>query len=412
MAEKIKFIHSADLHLDSPFKGMSTLPDALYQELKSSTFVALDNLVQLAISEQVDFVLIVGDLFDQSLNSVYAEMQFLLACQKLHQVGIPLYLSFGNHDYLKSRTHTLQYPDNVHIFRSDQVECKVFYKNGQPLVGIHGFSYLERAVLENKTADYQPTEKLPYQIGMLHGSLGQSSEHDPYAPFQLGDLKSKAIDYWALGHIHQRAILHQDPAIVYPGNTQGRSSKEIGEKGCYLVELESLETKLTFKPLGSIQFDKLMIDVGDCDRLDQVFQVISDRLTHLTNQKSILFLTLMNAKDALLSSYYQGEIDELIELYNEQELEKSTWNWIQSVKLEQSVKSSKSSFETHDPFINQLISEFDTIDWSEVTKDLWQHRQAKRFLSALTEEEKYDLTAEAKNLALYHLIGLDQDEDK
>src|SRR5699024_1250139 len=160
---------------------------------------------------------------------------------------------------------------------------------------------------------------------------------------------------------------------------QGRSSKEIGEKGCYLVELESLETKLTFKPLGSIQFDKLMIDVGDCDRLDQVFQVISDRLTHLTNQKSILFLTLMNAKDALLSSYYRGEIDELIELYNEQELEKSTWNWIQSVKLEQSVKSSKSSFETHDPFINQLISEFDTIDWSEVTKDLWQHRQAKRF---------------------------------
>src|SRR5699024_8401619 len=119
---------------------MSTLPDSLYQQLKASTFKALDNLVQLAIDEAVDFVLIVGDLFDQSLRSVYAEMQFLLACEKLAEAHIPIYLSYGNHDYLKARTRTLKYPNNLHVFDSDQVECKIFLKNGRTLVGIHGFS--------------------------------------------------------------------------------------------------------------------------------------------------------------------------------------------------------------------------------------------------------------------------------
>lgn len=412
MAEKIKFIHSADLHLDSPFKGMSTLPGSHYQELKNSTFVALENLVQLAIEERVDFVLIVGDLFDQSVKSIYAEMQFLIACEKLNKVNIPVYLSYGNHDYLEASTRALKYPSNVHIFESDQVEYKIFSKNGQKLVGIHGFSYLERAVLENKTADYQPGQELPYQIGMLHGSISQSTEHDYYAPFHLSDLQTKNIDYWALGHIHKRSILHRDPAIVYPGNTQGRSSKELGEKGCYLVELDQLDTKLTFKPLHDIQFDQIAIDVSDCEQLDLLYDKISDQLATLKVQKSILFLTFTGVKPKLASLYHKGEIDELIELLNEQQQGKRSWAWIQSVRLEHQSRSSEAWITTRDPFINQLIDGFEEIDWQETKSDLWQHRQAKRFLSELTEEEQRTLVNEARDLALYHLIGVNDDEDK
>ncbi|MBU5593995.1 DNA repair exonuclease [Amphibacillus sp. MSJ-3] len=412
MTEKIKFIHCADLHLDSPFKGMSTLPDSLYQELKNSTFAALDNLVNLAIKEQVDFVLIVGDLFDQSVKSVYAEMQFIIACQKLNKVNIPIYLSYGNHDYLEARQHTFTYPENVHIFESDQVEVKVFSKNGHPLVGIHGFSYSERAVLDNKTTEFQPVEGLAYQIGMLHGSIQQSTEHDYYAPFQLSDLQTKNIDYWALGHIHKRAILSRNPAIVYPGNTQSRSIKESGEKGCYLVELNQMETKLTFKALHAIQFDRLSVNVSDCQQVDQLYDLLYQRLSSLKKQKSIIFLTLTGVNQTLVSHYYQGEIDEIIMLLNEQQQDQENWQWIQAVEIERERQVNEARLKENDPFMNQLLTDFEDINWGQLSKDLWQHRQAKRFLVELSEEEKIKLVNDAKDLALYHLLGMNNDENK
>lgn len=411
MTERIKFIHSADLHLDSPFKGMSTLPNALYQELKSSTFKALDNLVDLAIDEAVDFVLIVGDLFDQSLRSVYAEMQFLLACEKLAGAEIPVYLSYGNHDYLKGRTRTLTFPDNLHVFESDQVECKVFHKNSQPLVGIHGFSYAEQAVLENKAIEFEPIEGVPYQIAMLHGSAGQSDEHATYAPFQLGDLRAKAIDYWALGHIHKREVLATEPAIVYPGNTQGRSSKELGEKGCYLVEMDQRETKLNFKSLHEIQFEKETIDLKGDQNLDQVYQRIQAELSELTGRKSILFMTFINASAQLVELYHQGEFDEIIELHNEQQEGESLWMWIQEFKVEQEKEAIDSLLKTRDPFMKQLLEQFNDVDFNEIAKDLARHRHAKKFLPEFSEEEQAEMIQEAKELALYQLIGGVNDED-
>ena len=411
MAEKIKFIHSADLHLDSPFRGMSTLPDSLYQELKTSTFVALDNLVQLAIEEAVDFVLIVGDLFDQSLRSVYAEMQFLLACEKLAEAEIPIYLSYGNHDFLKAQTRTLNYPNNLHIFESDQVEGKVFIKNGQPLVGIHGFSYLEQAVLENKVSEYQPVTGVPYQIGMLHGSTGQPDEHDHYAPFQLSDLRGKAIDYWALGHIHKRAVLGTEPSIVYPGNTQGRSSKELGEKGCYLVEMDKTETTLTFNALHDIQFEGVTIDLQGDQELDQVSQKIEAELSGLTGRKSLVYLTFKNVSEKTTQFYHQGELKEIIELYNEQQENNRFWTWIQSFKLEQERATIESLLKTRDPFMKQLLAQFEQVDLEAAKSDLWKHRHAKRFLKELTEEEREAVIQEAKELALYQLIGMTQDDN-
>ncbi len=411
MLENIKFIHAADLHLDSPFKGMSTLPSSLYQELKSSTFSALDNLVKLAIDEAVDFVLIVGDLFDQSLRSVYAEMQFLLACEKLAEADIPVYLSYGNHDYLNAKNRTLKYPDNLHVFDSDQVECKIFNKNGHPLVAIHGFSYLEQAVLSNKALEFQPIEGVPYQIGMLHGSTGQADEHDNYAPFQLSDLRAKKIDYWALGHIHKRAILGTDPAIVYPGNTQGRSSKELGEKGCYLVELDQTETKLTFVPLQFIRFENVTVDLKDCDDLDQVYQLINDKLNQFGQKKIIVYLNLINASQQMIKHYHQGDLKDLIDVFNEQQADMRNWIWIQSYKVEQEKEAIENLLKTRDPFIKQLLKQFDQVDWNATAKDLWQHRQAKRFLPELTDDEKKEIIEAAKELALYQLIGVNQNEN-
>ncbi|WP_017472426.1 metallophosphoesterase family protein [Amphibacillus jilinensis] len=412
MEKKISFIHCADLHLDSPFKGMSRLPAHLYQQLKRSTFDALDNLVALAINKNVDFILIVGDVFDESIQSVYAEMQFLMACQKLEQAGIEIYLSFGNHDYNQTKQRFVQFPDNVHLFDSDQVTSKVFKKNGKPLVAIHGFSYLERAVTINKTDQYQAVPNLPYQIAMLHGSIQQSKEHDHYAPFQLSDLINKPFDYWALGHIHKRAILSEDPPVVYSGNTQGRSVKEVGKKGCYFVSLDqSKKAQIHFEALHAIQFDQLTIDVRHCQQIDQLYQILSDQMKQLEKARRILFIKLINYQDALLSLYHQGKIADLIDVLNEQYQDQSDWLSIQQVTLTEQAKSIDTTLEARDPFMKELFQGFDSIDWDEVMSELWHHRKARRFLNGLTEEEKQQIAEEAKQLLRFQLTGNDTYED-
>ncbi|MBM7541515.1 metallophosphoesterase family protein [Amphibacillus cookii] len=412
MEKKISFIHCADLHLDSPFKGMSTLPAHLYQELKRSTFDALDNLVALAINRNVDFILIVGDVFDESIQSVYAEMQFLMACQKLEQAGIEIYLSFGNHDYNQTKQRFVQFPDNVHLFDSDQVTSKVFEKDGEPLVAIHGFSYLERAVTINKTEQYQPVSNLPYQIAMLHGSIQQSKEHDHYAPFQLSDLINKPFDYWALGHIHKRSILSEDPPVVYSGNTQGRSVKELGEKGCYLVSLDqNKKAQVHFEALHAIQFDQLMIDVSHCQQIDQLYQLVTNHLVKLDKQRRIVFIKLLNYQDPLLSLYHQGKITDLVDVLNEQYQDQPDWLSIQQMTLTKQADSIDTTLEARDPFMKELLQGFDSIDWEEAMSELWHHRKARRFLDGLTEEEKQQIAEEAKQLLRFQLIGNDTYED-
>src|SRR5699024_7401917 len=123
-----------------------------------------------------------------------------------------------------------------------------YQKNGQPLVSIYGFSYVNRAVHTNKAKEYDinDQQQIPFHIAMLHGSVSTNTDHDVYAPFRLSDLTSRDFDYWALGHIHKRQVLHTDPYIVYPGNIQGRNRKETGEKGCYHVTISPEDTTISF----------------------------------------------------------------------------------------------------------------------------------------------------------------------
>src|SRR5690625_2514852 len=234
MGKDISFIHVADLHLDSPFQGLSHMPEHIFKEVRESTFVALDRLVRNAIHLQVDFVLIVGDLFDNERQSLKAQIRLRKAFEELEKHHINVYLSYGNHDHINGNIHSVTYPDNVYIFPSEQVSTFTYQKNGIPMVELHGFSYENRAVLTNKTAEYQANQQNAlFHIALLHGSLQSNTEHDTYAPFQLSELVHSDFDYWALGHIHQRSILKEDPPIVYSGNTQGRHRKETNKTAEY-----------------------------------------------------------------------------------------------------------------------------------------------------------------------------------
>src|SRR5699024_1547924 len=156
-----------------------------------------------------------------------------------------VYLSYGNHDYVSGNKLRLSFPENVHVFPNENIQSFLYENNKEPLAKIYGFSYENRVVLENKESQYEVVDSsVPFHIGTLHGSLDGLEGHDPYAPFHLTDLKAKAMQYWALGHIHQRQIISENPHIIYPGNIQGRHRNEAGEKGCYYVQMTEFNTKV------------------------------------------------------------------------------------------------------------------------------------------------------------------------
>src|SRR5690554_2031778 len=148
MKETIRFIHSADLHLDRPFVGLSKLGYNQIEKIKKSAFLALNRLVDLAIKENVHFVVIVGDVFDQVSTTVYAEVKFKQALEKLNQRGIHVYVSFGNHDYYQTTEMTFDYLDNVHVFNYQTVSSFTYKSSNGTTVELQGFSYEARHVTE------------------------------------------------------------------------------------------------------------------------------------------------------------------------------------------------------------------------------------------------------------------------
>lgn len=167
----ITFIHAADLHLDSPFHGISRLPEEVYRRIKNSTFKSAENVFKLAIDEEADFILLAGDLFDEANRSLKAQMFLRKQFLKLKENNIQVYVIFGNHDHLGGDWTPIEWPDNVHIFSSEDIEEKSFYKDGRLAASIYGYSYPERSVYSNKAAEIKKTTDAPLHIGMIHGTL-------------------------------------------------------------------------------------------------------------------------------------------------------------------------------------------------------------------------------------------------
>jgi len=165
MTDTITFIHAADLHLDSPFKGFSDVPEQVFQSMRESTFGAFDKLINTAIEKQVDFIVIVGDLFDENKQSLKAHLHLRDGFIRLQKYSIEVFISYGNHDYIAGNTYPIHYPDNVHIFLHDEVQALPFEKNGHHLANVYGFSYVNRDVKENKAIQYKLIDRsVPYHI--------------------------------------------------------------------------------------------------------------------------------------------------------------------------------------------------------------------------------------------------------
>lgn len=227
-----KFLHTADLHLDSPLVGLARYPGAPAEQLRAATRQALVALVDLAVREEISFVLIAGDLYDGDWKDYNTGLFFAHQMSRLNKSGIRVYIVAGNHDAASQMTRTLRLPENVTIFPIRRPCTEVL---NDLRVALHGQGFPTSAVTADLAAGYPPALPHLFNIGVLHTSVTGRPGHETYAPCTLEGLLSKGYQYWALGHVHQREVLHQDPWVVFPGNLQGRHIRETGPKGCALV---------------------------------------------------------------------------------------------------------------------------------------------------------------------------------
>ena len=280
------FIHAADIHLDSPLKGLERYEGAPVDEIRGATRRAMENLVEIAIERDVDFLLIAGDLYDGDWKDHNTGLFFVSQVVKLRDAGIPVFVISGNHDAANKMTKSLRLPKNA-----DGSSVMLSHKTPETLivddvgVAIHGRGFATATVTENVVDTYPAKSAGFYNIGLLHTSLDSESvdEHSRYAPCKLSDLAAKQYDYWALGHIHHRNIRNEDPTIVFPGNIQGRHVRETGAKGCVLVTVDDRgQTQVQFESLDVLRWEKCVVDasnITDCEELiDTCMNEVSKRL--------------------------------------------------------------------------------------------------------------------------------------
>jgi len=227
-----KFLHAADLHLDSPLQGLPVYEGAPVEQIRNAARRALIKLVDLAMSQAVAFVLIAGDVYDGSWKDYNTGHFFNAQMGRLRDAKIPVFLIRGNHDSQSEITRTLRLPDNVTELSTEKpqtIRLDAFN------VSIHGQGFADREVKQNLVSGYPHADRGMLNIGMLHTSCNGREGHATYAPCTVEDLRLMEYDYWALGHIHTREQLAGDPWIIFPGNLQGRHTRECGGKGATLV---------------------------------------------------------------------------------------------------------------------------------------------------------------------------------
>ncbi len=267
-----KFIHTADIHLDSPLRGLEAHEGAPVEEIRGATRRAFDNLVDLAIEEKVDFVLIAGDLYDGDWKDYHTGLFFVSRMGRLQKAGVRVILISGNHDAVSRITRTMPLPENVIHLSSRKPQSVVLEDYG---VIIHGQSYATKAVSENLASGYPHGDSDYFNIGLLHTSLTGREGHENYAPCSLDDLISKGYEYWALGHVHKREAVSVDPLIIFPGNIQGRHIKETGVKGATLVTIDDrLVVDIEERELDVLRWVVCEVDLTECETTDSVYNSI------------------------------------------------------------------------------------------------------------------------------------------
>jgi len=414
------FIHCADLHLDSPFEGIHEVDPQVARVLRDSTFKSFERIVSLAIEHEVDFIVIAGDVYDSADHSLHAQIRFRDYLKRASDTGIQCFLIHGNHDPLNSWDAKLNLPPNCHRFGGDSVTKTTATRNGDSLADIYGISFPTRDVNENVAVQFTRDGEAPFAIGVLHCNLGGNPNHDNYAPCNFDDLQRANMDYWALGHVHTRNVVNaQNPCVVYPGNIQGRSVRETGERGCYLVRVgHNPAIDLEFLPTDDVRWfgpDDASLDVENIDSFDLLLTELGElreRLRSKADGRASIARIRLVGRSELHTQLLSLEVErDLLGSLREDECDRPDSVWTESIKIATQPVIDVEQRRTVDDFVGDFLRaahELRSHENHDALREMLLGRsESPKVTSAIDEfsdDELLEILNEAELLGLDHLL--------
>ncbi|EBF5144984.1 exonuclease SbcCD subunit D [Listeria monocytogenes] len=394
--KEIQFLHMADLHLDSPFIGLSTLPQPLFSAIQESTFQSLERITTVAIKEAVDFVLIAGDIYDSEDQSVRAQARFAKEMKRLEAANIPVFMIHGNHDFIEKHKEKLALPSNVHVF-SEQVEVMSYKTVTGVSVNIYGFSYNECHIRSSRVGEYKIQGDADFHIALLHGSeVSSSEEHDVYAPFRVQEISRKGFDYWALGHIHKRQLLAESPSIYYPGNIQGRNRKESGEKGASIVTLSEASTTIDFIGTSPIIWEEAVITLPENSEINAFYRETTKLLESYQGRSHSYFLHII----VKMENKQKIDTNDWLQMLQEEvEITDNTFVWVHKLTTEITNQSNSQTWYESHLAGEEIKHSFETLQdesaFYQAVEALYLESGVSRYLDDLSEIDRERLLHDA-----------------
>ena len=316
-----RFVHAADLHLDTPFDGLSRLGGDLPARLRDASLTAFDNLVAETLRVEADALVLAGDLYDGPDRGLRAQLRLRDGFARLTQAGVQVFLVHGNHDPVQEGWSAIRdWPEGVHVFSASEVESVPVTRAGREIARVYGISYARAETTENLAARFPLASDAPFALGLLHANVGNNPAHASYAPCELAELTGGGMDYWALGHIHAAQVLSQGPVYaVYSGVLQGRSPKpsEQGAKGAYVVDVDDGRVSaLDFRPFDVVRFEQLSLDVAgiaDAGQLQDALQNAAGDAAEAADGRDLILRAELTGRGPVHRQLRQGDgLDDLL----------------------------------------------------------------------------------------------------
>ena len=414
------FIHTADLHLDSPFIGIYEINQELRESLVNATFEAYDTIIDLCIEKEVDFLLIAGDVYDSANKSLYAQLKFIKGLDRLSNAGIQTIIAHGNHDPLNGWSATLNWPEDVHIMSGDTIDSIQLEKDETHVVTIFGTSYPAQHIWTNLAQKFPKRENNEvFTIGLLHCMVGSSTEHDPYAACTMQDLKYLDYDYWALGHIHVPSVINEiNPVVVYSGNPQGRHIKEAGPRGCYLVTVDTKnEISKEFIETDTIRWYVEDISIegieSEEDLILQIRECI-DTILDDADGRSVICRFILSGRGPLHRTLTkEGIIDDILQYLREVENLGSQFVWVERLVNNTSMPIERSILLERQDFVGDIVRIVDEICQDEESLEslktslgpLFKSAKGRKVIKDIDKEELMGLVHRAEGLLLDNIMS-------
>lgn len=422
----LSFVHAADLHLDSPFTGISGIDPELGERLAKATFQAYEAIIELCTDEEVDFLLIAGDVYDSADRSLYAQVRFIEGLRKLETAGIQVFICHGNHDPLDGWSASLRWPENVHIMSGEGVEIVEFKEEGKTAALIAGMSYPTRHIMKNLVKDFPKKEDhWPFTIGLLHCSVGSYPEHDPYAPCTLQDLREPNYDYWALGHIHTPSVVCKEaPVVIYPGNPQGRHLGETGVRGCCLVNVSSggaISTK--FVETDSVRWHIREVSIEGLEKEGELVESLQNQLDEIRENSggraAICRLVLSGRGPLHRILREEGFLEDLLHTLREDEIRSRQFVWVERIENKTLFPIEREQLLKREDFVGDLIKIVEGLktdekalyEFQEVFSPLFNCGNGRKLICKIDEGEMKSLIQCAENILLDALLTEEDHEN-